>query len=444
MNQSISKENLEEFNREFQASGSNAVAMNAVTANGIKESATRWSARKDAVHEYSIRLENKGITSQKSSGRCWMFAALNCLRFEVIKKLNLEEFELSQNYTCFYDKLEKSNYFLESILKTLDLDTDSRIVSYLLERPVQDGGQWDMISALIQKYGVVPKEIMPESACSSSTKDMNNIITSKLREFACTLRKEAANGKSAEELGRMKTDMMSVIYRMLSICLGNPPREFDFEIRTKDGKFIREKGITPLAFYEKYVGMDLTQYVSMINAPTADKPYMRSYTVKFLGNVVGGSPVRYVNLPVGELKKAAIAQMKDGEPVWFGCDVGQSSQRTGGVMDLNAYDYEALFDTEFTMTKAEKLNYGHSRMTHAMVFQGVDLDENGESVRWCVENSWGPDAGKKGMYLMTDRWFDEYMYQVVVHRKYLSEEILKAYESEPAELEPWDPMGALA
>lgn len=444
MNQSVSKENLEAFDREFSSSRSNLIAMNAVTANGIKESATRWTSRKEALHEYSIRLENKGITSQKSSGRCWMFAALNCLRFQVIKNLNLEDFELSQNYTCFYDKLEKSNYFLENILATAELGTDSRIVSHLLDRPIQDGGQWDMIRAIIQKYGVVPKEIMPESACSSGTKDMNNIITSKLREFACTLRKEAKSGKTAGELSQLKTEMMSVIYRMLCICLGNPPEKFDFEIRTKDGKFIRETSTTPVEFYNKYVGVDLSQYISLINAPTEDKPFMRSYTVKFLGNVLGGTPVRYVNLPVEKLKKAAIAQMKDGEPVWFGCDVGQSSQRTGGVMDLHTFDLESLFDTEFTMTKAEKLDYGHSRMTHAMVFQGVDLDDNGAPVRWCVENSWGGDAGKKGMFLMTDGWFNEYMYQVVVNRKYLPEEILKAYDSEPIELEPWDPMGALA
>lgn len=444
MNQSITMDELARYSKEFHSTNANQIAMNAVTSNGVKAAAQRWTGRKNAVHEYSIRLNNKGITSQKSSGRCWMFAALNCLRFQVIQKWNLEQFELSQNYTCFYDKLEKSNYFLESILQTLDLETGSRIISHLLSSPIQDGGQWDMISAIIQKYGVVPKSAMPESACSSNTREMNQYVTAKLREYACTLRKEAKAGKTVEELRAKKDEMMAEVYRMLCICLGTPPTEFDFEIRTKDGSYLRETSISPRDFYEKYVGVDLSQYVSVIHAPTSDKPYGKSYTVKFLGNVVGGIPVKYVNLPIEELKKAAIAQMKDGEPVWFGCDVGQSSERNSGVMDLEVYDLETLFSTEFSMTKAERLDYGHSRMSHAMVFQGVNLDENDRPTRWCVENSWGEDAGKKGMYLMTDEWFDEYMFQIVVQKKYLSEDALKAYAEEPIELEPWDPMGALA
>ena len=441
---SITKEELASLKHDFLSSRANQIAMNAVTTSGVKEAATRWTAKQSTIHEYSIRTKHKGITNQKSSGRCWMFAALNCLRFQVIQKLNLKDFELSQNYICFYDKLEKSNYFLESILETLDEPTEGRLISHLLAAPIQDGGQWDMVSSLIQKYGVVPMSAMPESACSSSTCDMTSVITTKLREFACTLRKGAAAGKSIDELRTEKASMMSVIYRMLCICLGTPPDTFDFAVRDKDGGFIHEENITPQEFLSKYVGLDLSEYISIINAPTADKPYMRSYTVKFLGNVIDGTPVRYVNLPIEELKKAAIAQLKDGEPVWFGCDVGQSSNRTSGSMDLAVYDLTALFDTAFPMTKAEQLDYGNSLMTHAMVFQGVDLDADGEPVRWCVENSWGEDAGKKGMYLMTDEWFDAYLYQIVVHKKYLTPEILAAYESEPIKLEPWDPMGSLA
>ena len=444
METTITKEMLESFHEQFTASRANLVAMNAVTGNGVKASANRWTAQKDAVHQYSIRLDNKGMTYQKSSGRCWMFAALNCLRYQIIHKLNLENFELSQSYTCFYDKLEKSNYFLENILNTLEEPTEGRLIDYLLSSPIQDGGQWDMISALIMKYGVVPKSAMPESFSSSNTGEMNAVITTKLREFACTLRTMAKEGKSMEELRAEKESMMATVYRMLCICLGTPPETFDFEIRDKDNHFICDYGMTPKSFYDKYICIDLTEYVSVINAPTQDKPYMRSYTVKYLGNVMGGTPVRYVNLPIEELKKAAIAQMKDGEPVWFGCDVGKESHRKNGTMDLNAYDMGALFDTTFPMTKAQRLDYHHSQMTHAMVFQGVDLKENGEPIRWCVENSWGEDAGAKGMYLMTDDWFNEYMYQIVVQKKYLSDEILAAYYSEPIALEPWDPMGSLA
>jgi len=238
--------------------------------------------------------------------------------------------------------------------------------------------------------------------------------------------------------------MMEEIYRFLCICLGKPPKTFDFEYRDKDDNFHRDCGLTPRTFLEKYVSMDLNEYVSLINAPTADKPYSRSYTVKYLGSVKEGAPVRYLNLPIEELKRAAIAQMQDGEPVWFGCDVGKCSGRDEGIMDVDLYDLETLLDTKFTMTKAERLDYGHSLMTHAMVFQGVNLDENGNPNRWRVENSWGKDPGEEGYYVMTDQWFNEYMYQVVVNKKYLTPEQLAAYEAQPIELEPWDPMGSLA
>ena len=232
--------------------------------------------------------------------------------------------------------------------------------------------------------------------------------------------------------------------RLLCICLGEPPKTFTFEYRDADDHFHRETGLTPKRFFEKYVGVDLSDYVSLINAPTADKPYGRSYTVRYLGNVKEGRPVRYLNLPIEELKKAAIAQMQDGQPVWFGCDVGKCSERDSGIMDLDIRSLEDLLDTRFTMTKAERLDYGQSLMTHAMVFQGVNLDENGKPNRWRVENSWGKEPGKDGYYLMTDRWFDEYMYQVVVNKKYLTPEQLAAYNAEPIALEPWDPMGSLA
>lgn len=444
MEKHISMQTLQGFDSAFQSSRANAVAMNAVTANGINASARRWTARPEVRNQFSIQLDNKGITNQKQSGRCWMFAALNCLRYEVIHSLNLEDFELSQNYTFFYDKLERANYFLECILSTADRDITDRVVAHLLDTPTQDGGQWDMISNIILKYGVVPKDAMPETACSSASQELNGLLSEVLRSDACALRRGYQAGKTLDELRTEKETMMSAVYRMLCISLGTPPKTVDFEARTKDGSFIRDCGLTPQEFYQKYVKLDLTQYISLINAPTADKPYYRSYTVQYLGNVLDGQSVRYVNLPIEVLKEAAIAQMKDGQPVWFGCDMGKRVGRPDGIMDVNAYDYESLFGTSAPMTKAERLDYGHSRMTHAMVFQGVDLDENGAPLRWRVENSWGGDSGFKGMYLMTDGWFDEYMYQVVVNRKYLAPEVLAAYDSEPVELAPWDPMGALA
>ena len=399
--------------------------------------------RGDRFH-FSVKIPTMPVTDQKSSGRCWMFAALNVMRFDIIHKLNLKDFELSQSYPLFYDKLEKSNYFLENILKTLDEPTDGRLISFLLQSPVGDGGQWDMFANLVRKYGVVPKDAMPESVSSSATREMASILTEKLREDACILRSAHDKGVSLEELKAKKTAMMEEVYRLLCICLGKPPKTFDFEVTDKDGHFIRGWNLTPLQFFEQYVGWNLDDYVSLINAPTKDKPYHRSYSVRFLGNVTEGRPVRYLNLPIEELKKAAIAQMKDGSPVWFGCDVGKSSGRETGIMDLDLYDREELFNLSFTMDKAERLDYGQSLMTHAMVFMGVDLDDEGKPLRWRVENSWGKEPGKDGYYVMTDRWFDEYTYQVVVNKKYLPADFLAEYESEPVLLQPWDPMGSLA
>ena len=444
MGKDVSLEQIRAFDEEFSADRANLIAMDAVVNNGMLATAKNRAAVSEDVHEYSIHLEQGEITAQKHSGRCWMFAALNTFRFKVIHDLNLKTFELSQAYPFFYDKLEKSNYFLESILETLDEPTNGRLISYLLQAPVGDGGQWDMFCNLVEKYGLVPKSAYPESTISSNSREMNAYLTEKLRGDACILRRKHAEGASAEELEKVKEGMLDEIYRMLCICLGQPPKTFDFEYTDKDGNYHKDCGMTPKSFYEKYVGINLADYVSLINAPTADKPYGKSYTVARLGNVKEGRIVRYLNLPSEDLKKAAIAQLKDGEPVWFGCDVGKRSVRESGLMDLNIYNLEQLLNMKFEMNKAERLDYGQSQMTHAMVFQGVNLDGNGKPDRWRVENSWGDEPGKKGYYLMTDEWFDEYMYQVVVNKKYLSEEQLAAYYAEPAVLEPWDPMGSLA
>lgn len=444
MDSSISQNLLDQLEKRFDENPGNRMAMNAAVSCGICASSRNYETEREVPHEFSISLEQGAVTNQKRSGRCWMFAALNCMRFQVIKKQNLEDFELSQSYPLFYDKLEKANYFLESILDTLDEPTDGRLIAHLLAAPLNDGGQWDMLCSIVEKYGLVPKTAMPESVSSSATQEMVSYMTEKLREYACVLRKGYKAGKSMEQLKKEKEAMMETVYRMLCISLGKPPKTFTFEYRDKDGNFHREENLTPKAFYEKYVGLRLDDYVSVINAPTEDKPFYRSYTVQYLGNVKEGRPVKYVNLPIEEMKQAAIAQLKDGEPVWFGCDVGKRSFRDGGLMDTGIYDVETLFDTDFPMTKAERLEYGQSLMTHAMVFQGVNLDENGRPDRWRVENSWGEEAGKKGYFVMSDRWFDEYNYQVVVNKKYLSSKALEAYEKEPVRLNPWDPMGSLA
>ena len=440
----ITAADIQGFDAGFDAQRANRIAMNAVTKNGVYKSACGCDAVQKDTYEFSINLKQGDITNQKQSGRCWMFAALNVMRSHMIRTRGLKNFELSQSYLFFYDKLEKSNYFLENILETLDKPVTDRTVSFLLHDLISDGGQWDMLCSLVEKYGVVPKTAYPETASSSASREMNACLQEKLRGDACILRRKYAQNADMDALRAEKKRMMEDIYRILCICLGKPPRTFDFEYRDKDDHFFRECGLTPKSFYEKYIGLDLCDYVSIIHAPTQDKPLHRSYTVRFLGNVKEGRPVRYVNLPIETLKRVAIAQMRDGDPVWFGCDVGKRSDRDTGILDTALYDLESLFDSAFPMTRAQRLDYGESMMTHAMTFQGVNLDEAGKPNRWRVENSWGKDAGHDGYYVMSDAWFDEFVYQVVVDKKYLTADELAAYESAPIELEPWDPMGSLA
>lgn len=444
MNKGISSEDLDRFEKSFDSSQSAQVAMNAAVNNGILDSCVDAAEVRRMQHSFSIQIEAGDICNQKQSGRCWMFAALNVMRLQIMKKLNLKTFELSQSYPLFWDKLEKSNWFLENILKTLDESTDSRTIAFLLSNPIGDGGQWDMFCSLVEKYGVVPKSAMPESKASSATRELDKFITLKLREFACTLRQAHDDGKSISALMEMKDGMMSTIYRMLCISLGKPPRVFDFAARSKDDKFTGDRGITPQQFYKKYVGMPLSDYVSIINATTADKPFGKTFTVKYLGNVEGGRQVKYLNLPAAVLKALAIAQLKDGEAVWFGSDVGQFSRRQEGIMSVPVVAADKLFGTDFPMTKAQRLDYGESLMTHAMVLTGVNLDDSETPDRWRVENSWGEDVGEKGFFVMSDDWFTEYTYQVVINKKYLSKEQLAMFAQDPIELAPWDPMGSLA
>ncbi len=444
MNHSITPDHLGTYSSDFNADRASRVARDAVMSGGLLNSCKNPAAIRRANHEFSLSLKQGKMTNQKQSGRCWLFAATNVMRFRIIKSCNLENFELSQSYLLFWDKLEKSNWFLENILDTLEEPVEGRLVSYLLTDPVCDGGQWDMAVNLINKYGVVPKYSMPESSISSGTREMNRVLTELLRNDACILRDLASQGTHRQTLEEKKAAMLNDIYRMLCICLGEPPKTVDMEARDKDGNFIQEIGLTPREFFKKYVDMDLNDYISLINAPTADKPFHRRYTVRMLGNVKEGNPICYINLPIEDLKKAAIAQLKDGEPVWFGCDMGPCINRDLGIMDTSLYDLSDFFQLDLPMTKGQRLDYGQSLMTHAMVFQGVNLTGDETPTRWRVENSWGEDPGQKGYFIMSDDWFNEYMYQVVVNKKYLTKEQLDILNTETIALNPWDPMGSLA
>ena len=422
------------------------IARNAVTSSGVRAAARDAEVAALATTTFDIQLEQGDITDQKRSGRCWMFASLNTMRFRIMKKLGLKTFELSQAYPLFWDKYERSNWFFENIIATAGEELTSREVAYLLADPLCDGGQWDMFRSLVKKYGVVPKEAMPETVCSSSTGDMNKYLTRYLRAGAKELRDALAAGATVDEARAKKQELMDGVYRALAICLGEPPASFDVRIRDEKNELKASGTYTPQQFFAEFVGMDLDDYVSIISAPTADKPYLRSYTVKYLGNVVEDGTVRYVNLPIEALKRVAVAQLKDGLPVWFGSDVDQGFLSGDGVLDPAALDVDALFGLpiERGLDKAARLDYGESVMTHAMTLQGVNLDAAGAPTRWRIENSWSDEHGKKGYDVASDAWFDEYVYQVVVDKKYLTAEELAAYEAEPIELAPWDPMGTLA
>lgn len=467
------------------------LARNAVSNNDLLEVLQDRDIRSKYNYVYSNRVSTEGdITSQKSSGRCWMFAMMNVARIQTIRKYNLSNsFEFSQSYLFFYDKLERSNFFLENIIESRNEDVGSRIVCHLLSNPMEDGGQWDMLINLVEKYGLVPKSVFPECHCSSSSRRFNWFLSNKLRGWAQELRSLASKTQEGDDvtslLREAKNEMMKHVYRMLVIFFGLPPSatdKFDWTYYDKDKKFGCIRDLTPQSFYANHVPYQITSKISLINDPR--NAYWKLYTVDKLGNVAGGRGTSYINLPIEELKRYACKTIDGDEPVWFGCDVGKFFHRKLSVMDSELYDYQLAFGTAPNLDKKGRLLHGDSLMTHAMTFTGYD-EKNAAAVakvkddkedekdteekkgdikateesakdeettpyevptvlKWRVENSWGEEGADKGYYLMTDSWFDEYMYQVVVDKSILSSEILAVLQLEPLVLPAWDPMGALA
>ena len=446
MSKKISQSQIDLLGKKYFSDNHVKVVRNAMVKTNSNELSMDWEKYRKIDHTFSNVISGEmPATNQKSSGRGWGFAGLNLFRVYLGRKHNLKDFQFSQSYFMFWDKLEKSNYFLESILSTAEEDFDSRIVMHLLQTPTEDGGQWDMWKNLIKKYGVIPQAEMSESFSSSQSAEMNKMLARKLRENAHNLRKEFSKGASSETLNELKNSMIEEIFKMLSMHLGTPPKSFNWQVRDKNKKFSRYENLTPQSFYEEHVGLNLDDYVCLINCPMSNKEYNKVYTVEHLGNVVEGSPIRYLNVESDVMKDASIKSILDDNPVWFGCDVGKHFHRDLGIMDTDLFDYEMFYNTDFKMNKAERLEYGQSQMTHAMLFTGVDLDNNGKSIKWRVENSWGDKGGNKGYHIMSDDWFDEYNYEVVVHKDYLTDELNDIFQNaEPIPLKPWDPMGALA
>jgi len=444
MDKKISKEEIRKLEEQFMNDKNNVAYMNAITSAGILKVSKVFNDSYHTKMTFSKEIKTSKVTAQNSSGRCWLFAGLNLLRHEIENKLNIENFELSQSYLMFYDKLEKANYFLESILDTLDLETSSRTVQHLLTHIVEDGGQWDMFCNLVKKYGVIPKDVMPESFHSSNSRMMNKLLVVKLREFAYRLRNQYNEKISIDVLQAEKKQMVKTIYDMLCKFLSKPIDKFDFEYTDKDDNYHIDRNMDSIKFLEDVIKIDLDDYVSVINAPTTDKPFNRIYTVKYLGNIIGGNEIKYLNVDIDEMKQLTKKQLLDDEPTWFGCDVGQMSNSEDGVMSMGVYDFSLPLSTTFTMNKGQRLDYAESVLTHAMVFTGVNILEDGTINRWKVENSWGEKRGKKGYFMMSDEWFNEYMYEVAINKKYLSKDLLDVLEEEAIELDPWDPMGSLA
>ncbi|MCP3904344.1 MAG: C1 family peptidase [Planctomycetes bacterium] len=439
----LGPEFLADVQQDFDRRPACRLAQNAVAQTTVTDVALNRSVVTGIDHTFSHKLDDWEVTNQKKSGRCWMFALLNLLRVGAMKKMNLKKFEFSQNYTLFWDKFERANYFLEAIIETGNRPADDRTVAWLLDHPLDDGGQWNMGVSIVRKHGVVPQAVMPETESSSNTRLMNGVLLEKLREGAQSLRELRGQGAPMEAARASKREILKVIHRILCIHLGTPPTRFQWQWNDDDREFHRDGELTPLQFAEKYVDLPLDEYVCLVHDPRASSPFGRTFTVEYLGNVVGGEPVRYLNVEIDVMKRAAAAAIKDGEPVWFGCDVGKMMRRDMGVWDRRLFDYETLYDTSFDLDKESRLDYHQTLMTHAMLFTGVDL-VNDRPRRWRVENSWGEENGRKGFYAMNDSWFDEYMFEIAARRSALPADLQAALDVEPIVLAPWDPMGALA
>ena len=439
MPKNISLSEIKKYKNKFLKNNKNTASRNALIKNDLDTVSLNWENYSKINHHFSNLIKKElPATDQKASGRCWGFAGLNLMRLKVVENLDLPNFEFSQNYFMFFDKLEKANYFLENIIQTKDHAYDSRLIMHLVKAPVQDGGQWDMFVNLINKYGAVPKDVMPETNHSSKSMSMNYILTHKLREFASILRK-----KRLKNLSSLKKEMMEVIFNLLAMFLGQPPDVINWSTRNKDNRYFVISDMTPKDFCKKYADINIKDKVCLIHAPMSNKKFNTVYTVEYLGNVIEGQIIKYLNVDVQKLKKSAIQSIKNNEAVWFGCDVGKRFSREQGVLDIGIYDYENVFQTDFKMNKQTRLEYGDSEMTHAMLLTGVDIKKR-NSTKWKIENSWGTKSGNKGYMMMTDEWFDEYTYEIVVDKKYISKRLLKYLDMEPVVLAPWDPMGALA
>jgi bleomycin hydrolase len=441
MERNLTTEQVELFEKGFAAQPAYRLMQNAVTQTPVGDIALDRRIVTGIDHSVSNLLDDWKVTNQKKSGRCWMFAGLNLLRVGAARRLGVKDFEFSQNYTLWWDKFERANFFLEAMIETSGRDVDDRTVAHLLSDPIGDGGQWNMFAALVRKHGLVPKVAMPETDSSSNTSAMNDILRKVLREGARDLRGLAREGEDAQR--ERKEQVLGVVHRVLSIHLGTPPSRFLWQWKDDEKAFHRDGWMSPAEFAQKYVEVPVDDYVCLVHDPRPGSPVGRTFTVDYLGNIVDAPPVVYLNVEVDRLKRLAMDTITGGEPVWFGCDVAKQMRGDLGYWDARLYDYDAVYDTAFTLDKSDRLLHHETLMTHAMLFTGVDVVGDAPR-RWRVENSWGDEKADKGFYTMNDSWFAEHVFEIAVRRDRLPQELQAALEQEPIVLPAWDPMGALA
>ena len=430
---------MNEIRKGYEGTSADKALRNALGGTDINTIAFNQENRAAFDTHFTYKVPSNGITDQKSSGRCWLFTGLNILRAQVMEFQGISKLEFSQNYCFFYDQLEKANLFLQGIIDTKDRPMDDKVVEWLFLHPISDGGQFTGISDIIGKYGVVPKGVMPETSSSESTRTMSYLISLKLREQGLALRN--MKNASAEELQKQKTAMLAVIYRMLALTLGEPVQQFTWKKTDAQDNVLEVKEYTPLSFYNEYVGNDLANgYVMFMNDPSRE--YYKLYSIDYDRHTYDGRNWTYINLPVDEIKKMAIESLKNHVMMYFSCDVAKFLDKKNGTLDINNYDYESLMGTAFGMNKEQRIISFASGSSHAMTLMAVDLDNNNKPVKWMVENSWGASSGYKGHLIMTDKWFDEYMFRLVVEKRFVPEKILKILKDDPVLLPAWDPMFA--
>ena len=438
----ITTEMMQQIKKSYGSNATDKALRNVLVTNSPAKLAMNYENATAFDSHFSNRVESKAITDQKSSGRCWMFTGMNVLRNKAIRQYGLpNDFQFSQAYLFFYDQLEKANLFLQAVIDTYKLPMDNKEVEWLMKNPIGDGGQFTGVANLIDKYGLVPAEVMPETYNTNNTSSISNLMALKLREDALQLREMAAlKGTTPEKLQAKKTEMLGTIYRMLALTMGEPPAQFTWQQKNAKGEIVSTDTYTPKSFYEKFAKTDFSKYYMVMNDPTRE--YYKVYEIQYDRHVYDGQNWRYLNLPMEDIAPMCIASIKDSTMMYFSCDVGKFLNRDKGFMDMNNYDYESLFGTTFGMDKKQRVSTFASGSSHAMTLCAVDLDKDGKPLKWMVENSWGSGYGYQGFLIMTNDWFNEYMFRVVLEEKYIPANIRAMMDQKPIMLPAWDPMFA--